>query len=121
MATRAEALACRLYPHRATLCAVGLGCFLIGAFPLVVVAQGRAALAAWHVLLFASSVPIVLWALCLAIHATFFDPTRGLVATFCRTRISPRPWVRGLMRAYATLTVAAFAVAPVVVLVAAVA
>ncbi len=116
---RAERLACRLYPHRALLCTFGLSAFLIGVFPLVAVTQGTSTLAPWRVLAFAASVPVVLWALCLAIHATFFDPTRGLVATLCDARVAPRPWMRRAMRAYATCTVAAFAIAPVVVLFAA--
>lgn len=118
-ATRAERLACRLYPHRTLLCAFGLAAFLIGAAPLVTVVHGQSAWASWCLFAFAASVPVALWPLCLAIHATFFDPTCGLVATFCNTRVSPRPWVRRGMRAWAMLTVAAFAVAPVFVLYAA--
>jgi len=119
VATRAERLACRLYPHRTLLCTLGLSAFLVGVFPLVAVVQWESPMAPWRVFVFAASVPAVLWALCLAIHATFFDPTRGLVSTFCNARVSPRPWIRRGMRAYATLTVAAFAFAPVVVLFAA--
>jgi hypothetical protein len=115
----AETLACRLYPHRATLVTVGLAAFLVAVLPLASVAQGRAALASWNVVAFAASVPVVLWALCLAIHASFFEPSRGLVASFGRARVTPPRWAMRLLRAYATLTVAGFAHAPLFVLLAA--
>jgi hypothetical protein len=118
-ALRSEALACWLYPHRATLVTLGLGIFLAGVLPLVGVAQGRAALASWKVASFAASIPVVLWALCLAIHATFFDPRRGLVASLGRGGPPRTEWATRFVRGTATLTVAGFAVAPLVVLLAA--
>ncbi|NNL67438.1 MAG: hypothetical protein HKP30_14410, partial [Myxococcales bacterium] len=99
-----------------TLILVGLAAFLGGALPLVAVAEGRAAITPWRTAAFATSVPAVLWALGLAIHATFFDPQRGIVESLCRGRLSPPRWVQGALRAYAAITVAGFAVAPLVVL-----
>jgi hypothetical protein len=117
--SRAERLAVRLFPHRASLLAAGLGLFLLGALPLVRVAQGDLGLAQWHVVLFGVSVPLVLWALSLGFVAIFFHPVHGLVGGFDPGWSSRSTWLRSFLRAYATLTVWAFAIAPFVVLVAA--
>jgi hypothetical protein len=118
--SRTERLAVRLFPHRASLLAAGLGLFLLSALPLVRVAHGDLGLDRWHAVLFGAGVPVVLWALSLGCVAIFFHPVHGLVG-----RVEPgwspqSPWLRKSLRAYATFTVWAFAVAPVVVLVAAV-
>lgn len=107
-------LAAKLFPHRVSILTVGLGAFLLGVFPLVGVAQGEAMLSRWHVACFAASVPVALWALGLACLACFFDPEQGVVG-----RLGPRGqrWLRG----YALLTVWAFAAAPLLVFVTAVA
>jgi len=113
----AERLAARLYPHRVTLVTSSLGSFLLGAFPLVIVALGGAELARWHVGAFAAAVPIVLWALCLAVLASFFHPTLGWVRVLDRAWSPRRPWLSSALRGYAAFTVGAFALAPVAVLV----
>lgn len=119
LASRSGALARRLHPHRTTLVTIGLAGFLLGASPLAAVVHGHAAHAPWHVAVFAASVPVALWALGLAIHATLFEPRHGVVAGFVGARVAPPRWATRALRAYATLTVAAFAVAPLVVLLAA--
>ncbi len=112
--------ALRLHPHRTLLLAWGLGSFVAGALPLAAVAHGLHPLARWHVAAFAASVPVVLWAFGLVALATFFHPTEGLVGVRNGEWRAQRPWVQGLMRAYAALTVGAFGVSPAVVLGAAV-
>jgi hypothetical protein len=114
---RAERLAARLYPHRVTLVTSGLGGFLLGALPLAIVALGRAELAEWHVGAFAASVPVVLWALCLAVLASFFHPTLGWIRVLDRAWSPRLPWLSSALRGYAALTVGAFAIAPIAVLV----
>jgi len=114
-----ERLAVRLFPHRASLLALGLGLFLLASFPLVRVAHGDLGLAQWHVVLFGVSVPLVLWSLSLGCLAIFFHPVHGLVGRLGLGWSSHSIWLRVCLRAYATITVWAFAVAPVVVLVAA--
>lgn len=119
--SRTDRLAVRLFPHRASLLALALGLFLLGAFPLVRVAHGDLGLAQWHVVLFGVSVPLVLWAVSLGFVAIFFHPVHGLVGGFSPGWSSRSTRIRNFLRAYATLTVWAFAMAPFVVLVAAVA
>jgi len=118
VSSRTERLAVHLYPHRHALIAAGLGCFLIGALPLVGVARGSIALAEWHVAVFAASVPLVLWAYGLALLATFLHPRRGLVRVLESGRAHGAPHLGNLLRAYAVLTVWTFALAPLAVLVA---
>ena len=117
--SRTERLAVRLFPHRALLITAGLASFLLGAFPLVRVAHGDLQLAQWHVGLFGASVPLVLWALSLGCVAVFFHPIRGLVGRVDPSGSPHSAWLRKGLRAYATLTVWAFVIAPFVVLVAA--
>ena len=119
--SRIERLAVRLFPHRALLLAVGLGLFLLAVFPLVRVAHGDIGLAQWHLLLFGASVPVVLWAISLSCVAIFFHPVHGLIGGLSPGWSSRPIRLRGFLRAYATLTVWAFAIAPFVVLVTAVA
>ena len=114
-----EQLAVRLFPHRASLLAVGLGFFLLSALPLVRAAHGDLGLAQWHAVLFGVSVPLVLWALSLGFVAIFFHPVHGLVGSLSPAWSSRSTWLRGFLRGYATLTVWAFAISPFVVLVAA--
>ncbi len=114
-----ERLALRLFPHRASLLAMGLGLFLLASLPLVRVAHGDLGLTQWHVVLFGVSVPLVLWSLSLGCLAIFFHPVHGLVGRFGPGSSSHSTWLWSCLRAYATLTVWAFAIAPVVVLVAA--
>ena len=103
-------LAAKLFPYRASILAAGLGAFLLGVFPLVGVVQGEATLARWHVVCFAASVPVSLWALGLACLACFFHPEHGVVE---RLGQRGRKW----LRAYALFTVWAFAAAPLVIFV----
>jgi hypothetical protein len=117
VSSRTERLAVHLYPHRLALIAAGLGCFLLGALPLVGVARGTIAPAEWHVAVFATSVPFVLWAHGLAILATFLHPRRGLVRALETGRTDEAPRGGSLLRVYAKLTVWAFALAPLAVLV----
>lgn len=117
---RAERLALRLHPHRVLLLAAGLASFLLGALPLIGVALGHLSFEHWHVALFAASVPLVLWAYALVLHATFFHPVHGLVGSAGARPFPRAPAIRGLLRAYASAVVVAFAVAPLIVLAAAV-
>ena len=117
--SRTERVAVHLFPQRALLLAAGLGLFLLAAHPLVRVARGDLVLSQWHVVLFAGSVPFVLWALALGCLAIFFHPVHGLVGRIAPDGPSPPNWLRGFLRAYAALSVWAFAVAPLIVLFAA--
>jgi hypothetical protein len=111
-----ERLAERLHPHRATLLTAGFAAFALGLVPFTVALHGLVAPARWQVTFFATSVPIVLWAIGLVVLVTFFHPTEGLVGTRNRDRIAHQPWLQTCLRAYASLTVGAFGVSPVVVL-----
>jgi hypothetical protein len=113
-------MAGRLHPHRSPLVATGLAAFLLGASPLLASARAGLAPAPWHVVVFAASLPVVLWALGLAALASFFDPLRGLVGRANPEWCSQAPWLRKLLHGYAVTTVAAFALAPLIVLLAAV-
>lgn len=108
-----ERIALKLFPHRASILAAGLGAFLLGALPLAAVARGDATPAPWHVAGFAASVPLVLWAIGLTCLACFYHPAHGLVTS---PHARGRRWLRG----YAAFTCWAFAAAPLVVLLAAV-
>lgn len=116
---RAERLALRLHPHRVALLTAGLASFLVAALPLAGVALGQLAFARWQVALFAASVPLVLWAYALVLLATFFHPVHGLFGSPGASRPSRSPAIEGLLRGYASAVVVAFAVAPFVVLAAA--
>jgi len=114
-----ERLADALHPHRLSLVAASLAAFASGSFPLLAAAKGADELAAWHGLVFAASTPVVLWTLCLAVLATFFHPTRGLVGSRSHSWRRLPGWLRRLLRGYATLTVWCFALSPIPVLLAA--
>lgn len=109
---RTEALARRLYPQRSWVLATGLAVFLAAAFPLVRVATAGQPLASWHPLLFGASIPIVLWAFALTLLATYFHPQLGLVGSARKKSPAEPAWLERFLRAYAVVSVVAFAVAP---------
>ena len=115
-AAQAEQLATHLYAHRTSLITVGIASFLIGALPLAGVVHARLALTSWHVLVFAASVPLVLWSLGVALLATYFHPIHGLVGSANRSWRARAVWARQALRAYAAFSVTAFGLAPFVVL-----
>ena len=114
-----ERHAARLYPHRLELVTAGLACFLVGSLPLAAAAREFLPPAEWQLTVFAASAPLVLWSLGLAVLATFFHPSSGLVGS--QSEISSRlpAALRRLLRGYAFLTVCCFALAPVAVFLAA--
>jgi hypothetical protein len=112
-------IATRIHAHRSALIATGLGAFLLASLPLFGVALAGWPLSPWHVASFASGIPVVLWAFCLALIGTYFHPAHGLVAPPERPLPGRQPWQHRAQLAYATLTVVAFALAPLVVLFAA--
>jgi hypothetical protein len=108
-------LAIRVYPHRSAVLAAGLSTFLLGAFPLILVAHAGIRLAAWHALTFGLAVLGVLWAFALATFATHFHPRHGLIGPTHAGRTDGPPH---FLCACAAFTVWGFAAAPLAVLVA---
>ena len=112
-----ERLAIRLHPHRIALLTAGLACFLCAALPVAAAARGALEWTPWLGVFFAALAPLALWAIDLALLPSLFHPREGVLADLARD--THHPWLSGLLRGYATLTVAAFAAAPPLVWVAA--